>query len=63
MTDTIAVWFSCGAASACAAKLTIEKYGKTYNVRVLNTPILEEDQDNVRFLTDVQSWLGQKLKR
>ena len=62
MTDTIAVWFSCGAASACAAKLTIEKYGNDYNVRVINTPILEEDRDNVRFLKDVQLWLGQKIE-
>ena len=30
--ETIAVWFSCGAASAVAAKKTIEKYGKTNSV-------------------------------
>ena len=32
MKQTIAVWFSCGAASAVAAKKTIEKYGKTHKV-------------------------------
>lgn len=53
----IAVWFSCGAASAVAAKMTIEKYGAE-NVRVINNPIMEEDADNRRFLNDVEEWLG-----
>ncbi|GKV89336.1 hypothetical protein [Pectobacterium carotovorum] len=55
---TIAVWFSCGAASAVAAKLTIEKYGNTHNIRVLNNPVEEEDEDNRRFLRDIEKWLG-----
>lgn len=54
----IAVWFSCGAASAVAAKLTIEKYGDTHEIHVLNNPVAEEDQDNIRFLHDVEKWLG-----
>lgn len=53
----IAVWFSCGAASAVAAKLTIDKYGLDA-VRVLNCPIAEEHEDNRRFLRDVEQWLG-----
>jgi hypothetical protein len=56
--ETIAVWFSCGAASAVAAKKTIEKYGVTHNVRVINNPISAEDPDNMRFLKDVEKWLG-----
>jgi hypothetical protein len=56
----IAVWFSCGAASAVAAKLTLEKYP---DVRVVNNPVAEEDADNVRFLRDVESWLGVKIER
>jgi hypothetical protein len=55
--DVIAVWFSCGAASAVAAKRTLEKYPECH-VRVINTPIAEEDEDNRRFLADVQKWLG-----
>jgi hypothetical protein len=55
---TIAVWFSCGAASAVAAKKTIEKYGNTHTIRVLNNPVIEEDEDNLRFLKDVQAWIG-----
>lgn len=56
--DTIAVWFSCGAASAVAAKVTIEKYGQIATVRVINNPVAEEHSDNRRFLRDVESWLG-----
>lgn len=54
----IVVWFSCGAASAVAAKKTLERYGDTHNVMIVNNPIKEEDPDNVRFLIDVQNWLG-----
>lgn len=56
----IAVWFSCGAASAVAAKLTIEKYP---DVRVVNNPVIEEDEDNERFLSDAETWLGVKIER
>lgn len=58
----IAVWFSCGAASAVAAKKTIEKYGDSCIVRVVNSPVKEEDEDNRRFLNDVELWLGQKIE-
>jgi hypothetical protein len=53
----IAVWFSCGAASAVAAKMTLEKYPNE-EVRIINNPVLEEDADNQRFLKDVEKWLG-----
>lgn len=56
--EKIAVWFSSGAASAVAAKLTMEKYGKTHEVRIINNPIKEEHPDNLRFLKDVEKWLG-----
>lgn len=58
----IAVWFSCGAASAVAAKLTIDHYPDD-EVRVLNNPILEEDEDNRRFLLDVQQWIGRPIEQ
>jgi hypothetical protein len=60
--DTLAVWFSCGAASAVAAKRTLEKYGNMCTVRVLNNPIAEEDSDNQRFLADVAQWLGHPIE-
>lgn len=55
--DTIAVWFSCGAASAVAAKKTIERYGNDCTIRILNNPVAEEDADNRRFLKDIEAWL------
>jgi hypothetical protein len=59
---TIAVWFSCGAASAVAAKLTIEKYGASNSVLVINNPVDEERPDNRRFLKDVEKWIGQEIR-
>ena len=57
----IAVWFSCGAASAVAAKKTIEKYGKTHEIVIVNNPVVNEHPDNERFLKDCEVWLGQKI--
>jgi hypothetical protein len=58
----IAVWFSCGAASAWAAKLTIERFGYTHDIRLVNNPVAEEDPDNQRFARDVADWLGAKIE-
>ncbi len=58
----IVVWFSCGAASAVAAKKTIEFYGSTHSIRIVNNPIKEEDADNLRFLKDVEGWLGYSIE-
>jgi hypothetical protein len=55
---TIAVWFSCGAASATAAIKTVEMYGKDNTILIFNTPILEEHEDNTRFLNDVEKYIG-----
>ena len=55
--ETIAVWFSCGAASAIAAKLTVDKYKSTHNILIINNPIKEEHKDNLRFLKDVEKWI------
>jgi hypothetical protein len=60
--DTIAVWFSSGAASAVAAYKTLNKYGMIANVRVVNNPVAEEDEDNLRFLRDVEKWLGVEIE-
>lgn len=57
----IAVWFSCGAASAVAAKKTIEKYGKDNTILIVNNPVDEEGRDNRRFLWDVESWLQHRI--
>lgn len=59
--DTIVVWFSNGAASAVAAHETIRRYGAMCDVRVVNNPVVEEDEDNLRFGRDVETWLGQPI--
>jgi hypothetical protein len=58
---TIVVWFSCGAASAVAAKRTVEKYGADNTILVVNNPVKEEHEDNRRFLDDVSKWIGQEI--
>jgi hypothetical protein len=58
----IAVWFSNGAASAAALKLTLDRYGHG-SVRAVNNPVAEEDADNLRFQNDVSEWLGIKIER
>jgi hypothetical protein len=59
--DLIVVWFSNGAASAVAWQETLRLYGDTCAVRAVNNPVLEEDEDNLRFAHDVATWLGQEL--
>lgn len=54
----IVVWFSCGAPSAVASKLIVEKYGALNNITIVNNPVDEEDADNRRFLKDVSEWIG-----
>lgn len=54
------VWFSCGAASAIAAKLAVEKYPEC---EILYCDTLKyEHNDNIRFMKDVEKWIGKKIK-
>ena len=55
------VWFSCGAASACAAKLATEKYKEDLEIIYCDT-LAYEHPDNIRFLRDVENWLGVEIK-
>jgi len=58
----IAVWFSCGAPSAVAAKLAVDEYGRLGDeVVICNNPVREEGLDNRRFLRDVSNWIGQEI--
>jgi 3'-phosphoadenosine 5'-phosphosulfate sulfotransferase (PAPS reductase)/FAD synthetase len=50
--------FSCGAASAVATKLAIEKYGI---VEIYYNDTGSEHPDNARFLADCERWFGQKI--
>lgn len=54
-------WFSCGAASAVAAKLAVEKYGAGCEVVYCDT-MATEHPDNQRFFDEVQAWLGVPIK-
>jgi hypothetical protein len=59
----VLVWFSCGAASAVAAKLALEKYRGSRQVEVIYCDTLKyEHPDNPRFLADVERWLDVKIK-
>lgn len=61
MQDTrILVWFSCGAASAVAAKLAIAKYQERAIIVHCDT-LASEHPDNARFFADVQRWLGREI--
>lgn len=62
MKPVIAVWFSCGAASAVAAYYTLREFGEKCDVRILNSPVVEEGADNRRFLADCEAWLGVKIE-
>lgn len=57
----IVVWFSCGAASAAALKLTLDRY-PAEEIRAVNQPIAEEHPDNRRFLRDVSDWCGLEIE-
>lgn len=61
--DTIVVWFSNGAASAVAAYQTLRLYGDICDVRLVNNPVAEEDEDNLRFQNDVSAWLDRPIER
>lgn len=58
---TIAVWFSCGAASAVASKLIVDQLGKTNEILIVNNPVKEEHPDNKRFLKDVEKWINHPI--
>lgn len=64
MSSKIIVWFSCGAASAVAAKLALNTYRNTHNVEVCYCDLShDEHPDNARFLSDVEKWIGQSVIR
>lgn len=60
--DVIAVWVSCGAASAAAAILTQRQYGNLCDIRFLNNPIKEEHPDNQRFINDLSDYLQKPIE-
>lgn len=63
MEPRILVWFSCGAASAVAAKYAIDKYGRNRVFIVYCDTSASEHPDNLRFLHDIENWLHQNVIR
>lgn len=61
MTGRVLAWFSCGSASAVAAKLAVERYGDRCEVLYCDT-LAYEHPDNARFLRDVEQWIGVQVK-
>lgn len=57
----VLVSFSCGAASAVAAKLAVDKYGDRVEIIYCDT-LKYEHPDNIRFLNDVSVWVGKPIK-
>lgn len=59
----VLVWFSCGAASAVAAKVAIERYGREREVVVANCDLSKDEHaDNARFAADVSRWIGRPIE-
>lgn len=57
-TGRVISWFSCGAASAVATKLALEKYGA---VDIYYTDTGLEHEDNPRFIADCEKWFGREV--
>lgn len=57
----VLAWFSCGDASAVAAKLAVDKYGDRCEVLYCDT-FAYEHPDNRRFFHDVEQWIGRSIK-
>ena len=61
MARRVIVWFSCGAASAVAAKLVTERYPSPEIEIVYCDLSKDEHSDNPRFMLDVENWIGRKV--
>ena len=59
--ERIVCWFSCGAASAVATKLTLAENKGNVPVIIAYTEVKEEHADNKRFLAECEEWFGQKI--
>lgn len=58
----VLAWFSCGAASAVAAKVALERFPGRVEVIYCDT-MKSEHPDNPRFLADVERWIGVTVRK
>ena len=56
----VVVWFSCGAPSAVAAKMSVVKYPDAHVVYC--DLFASEHSDNLRFFKDVERWIGKPIE-
>jgi hypothetical protein len=59
--ERLVLWFSCGAASAVAAKLAIAKYRGQMEIVIGYTDTGSEHPDNKRFLSDCEKWFDHPI--
>lgn len=60
--ERILVWFSCGSASAVAAKKTLELYAATHEILIVCCDTRpSEHTDNYRFSAECERWFGQPI--
>lgn len=57
----VLAWFSCGDASAAAAKLAVDNYGDRCEVLYCDT-FAYEHPDNFRFFLQIEGWLDREIK-
>ena len=58
----VIVWYSDGAASACAARLAVSQYGAECVSVVKADTTNDEHPDNLRFRADVEKWIGGEVE-
>lgn len=63
MSKRYLVWFSCGAASAVAARLSIDKFGAANTTICYCDTSQSEHPDNGRFLVDIEHWISKPVLR
>lgn len=58
----IICWFSCGAASAVATKIFLNKYSDMHDIRIVRIFIEDEHEDNERFAKECELWYGREIE-
>lgn len=60
--DRVVCWFSCGAASAAATRIALDRYPDALIAYCAST-LSSEHPDNERFLKDCERWYGREILR
>lgn len=60
--ERIVCWFSCGATSAVACRLTLMENDGKIPVRICYCDTKGEHPDNYRFIRDCERWFGQEIE-